>query len=256
MEQQNNTNEVEQGGYIFGIRPIIEAIEAGKTIEKVMLKKDSQGELFRQLTNLLSKKNIPAQWVPVERLNRVTRKNHQGAIATISTVSYALLEDVVEQVIGEEKVPLVLLLDGVTDVRNFGAIVRTAECSGVHAVAMPAKGAAPINADAMKTSAGALNIVPVCKVGNLREAIFYLKSSGFTIIAATEKAEDYHFNTSYTKPTAIVLGSEGTGISKSILSLCDTAVKIPILGKIESLNVSAAAAVILYEAVRQRISVC
>lgn len=251
-EQESNIDIPEQGNYIFGLRPIIEAIEAGKEVEKVYVNKDAQGDLFRQLTNLLSKNNIRTQWVPVERLNRITRKNHQGAIAVLSAVSYASLEDVVTKTIEKGEVPFVLILDGVTDVRNFGAIVRSAECAGVHAVVMPAKGAAPINADAMKTSAGALNLVPVCRVNNIRTALFYLKDSGFKIIAATEKAESNYFSTSYIEPTAIILGSEDTGISKASLEFADQLVKIPILGKIESLNVSAAAAVIMFEAVKQR----
>ncbi len=255
-EQDNSIEMPEQGGYIFGLRPIMEAIEAGKEIEKVYLNlnKDAQSELFRQLTTLLGKKNIRMQWVPVERLNRITRKNHQGAVAVLSAVSYASLEDVVGQTIEQGKTPFVLILDGVTDVRNFGAIVRSAECAGVHAVVMPAKGAAPINADAMKTSAGALNFVPVCRVNNIRTALYYLKDNGFKVIAATEKANESYFSTDYTGPIAIILGSEDTGISKASLELADELIKIPILGRIESLNVSAAAAVIMFEAVKQRIA--
>lgn len=251
-EQENNIDKPEQGSYIFGLRPIMEAIEAGKEIEKVYVNKDAQGELFRQLTNLLGKQNIRTQWVPVERLNRITRKNHQGAVAVLSAVSYASLEDVVLQTLERGETPLVVILDGVTDVRNFGAIVRSAECAGVHAVVMPAKGAAPINADAMKTSAGALNFMPVCKVNNIRTALYYLKDSGFNIVVATEKADDSYFSTDYTTPTAIILGAEDVGASKVSLELADKLVKIPILGKIESLNVSAAAAVIMFEAVKQR----
>ena len=253
-EQENSIDKPEQGNYIFGLRPIMEAIEAGKEIEKVYLKKDAQGELFRQLTALLGKKNIRIQWVPIERLNRITRKNHQGAIAVLSAVSYASLEDVVAQVMEKGEVPFVLILDGVTDVRNFGAIVRSAECAGVHAVVMPAKGAAPINADAMKTSAGALNFVPVCRVNNIRTALYYLKDNGFKVIAATEKANESYFSTSYTGSIAVILGSEDTGASKASLELADELVKIPILGRIESLNVSAAAAVIMFEAVKQRMA--
>ncbi len=245
----------EQGGYIFGLHPVIEALEAGKEIEKVFLKKDAQGELIRQLTAMLATKSIPVQWVPIERLNRITRKNHQGVIAVVATVSYVPLEEVVTQVMERGETPLILLLDGVTDVRNFGAIVRSAECAGVHAVVMPAKGAAPINADAMKTSAGALNIVPVCRVSNLRTALYYLKDSGFTIIGATEKAKEYHYSADYTGPTAIIMGAEDMGIAKANLELADKAVKIPILGKIESLNVSAATAVVLYEVVKQRLTI-
>lgn len=256
IEEQDNIidSKLEQGGYIFGLRPIMEAIEAGKEIEKVYLYKDAQGELIRQLTSMLGKNNIRIQWVPMERLNRITRKNHQGAVAVLAAARYAQLEDVLAQVAERGETPLFLILDGVTDVRNFGAIVRSAECAGVHAVIMPAKGAAPINADAMKTSAGALNFVSICKVKNIRTAIYQLKDSGFNIIAATEKANDTYFSTSYVKPTAIIMGAEDTGISKASLELADQLVKIPILGKIGSLNVSAAAAIVLFEAVKQRLS--
>lgn len=255
-EERNNDIEIapEEGNHIFGLRPIIEAIEAGKEIEKVYLYKDAQGELYRQLSVLLSKHNIHTQHVPIERLNRFTRKNHQGVVAVIATISYASLEEVVEKTIATDQVPLIVLLDGVTDVRNFGAIVRSAECAGAHAVVMPAKGAAPINADSIKTSAGAMHILPVCRVNNLRTAIYFLKDSGFQIIAATEKAENNFYTADYTKPTAIVVGAEDVGISKAILELADQSVKIPILGKIASLNVSAATAVILYEAVKQRLA--
>lgn len=253
-DQENNVELPEQGSYIFGLRPIMEAIEAGKELEKVYMNKDAQGELFRQLTALLAKENIRTQWVPIERLNRITRKNHQGAVAVLSAASYASLEDVVSTTMEQGKVPLIVILDGVTDVRNFGAIVRSAECAGVHAVVMPAKGAAPINADAMKTSAGALNFVPVCRVNNIRTALYYLKDSGFNIVAATEKADKSYFSTNFTGPTAIILGSEDTGASKVSLELADELIKIPILGRIKSLNVSAAAAVIMFEAVKQRIA--
>ena len=251
-EQDSSIDKPDQENYIFGLHPVMEAIEAGKEIEKVYVNKDAQGELFRQLIGILGKNNIRPQWVPLERLNRITRKNHQGAIAILSAVSYVSLEDVVSQAAERGDTPLIIILDGVTDVRNFGAIVRSAECAGAHAVIMPAKGAAPINADAMKTSAGALNFVPVCKVNNIRTALYYLKDSGFNIVVATERADENYFSTDYTVPTAIILGSEDTGASKVSLELADKRVKIPILGKIESLNVSVAAAIIMFEVVKQR----
>ncbi|MDR2292218.1 MAG: 23S rRNA (guanosine(2251)-2'-O)-methyltransferase RlmB [Prevotellaceae bacterium] len=237
---------------IFGIRPVIEAIEAGKQIEKIYLKQGAAGDLFHQLLRLIKMHNIFVQWVPVERLNRFTQKNHQGIVALCAAIELANFEATVENIMQTAKNPLVIILDGVTDVRNFGAIARSAECAGVHALIMPAKGAAPINADSIKTSCGALNIIPVCKVPNLKTAVFYLKSTGFQIIAATGKAEKPYYDANYAKPTAIIMGAEDTGISRANIELCDEQVKIPIYGKINSLNVSAAASILIYEALRQK----
>jgi 23S rRNA (guanosine2251-2'-O)-methyltransferase len=237
---------------IFGIRPVMEAIETGKQIEKIYLKQGADGELLHQLMRLIKQHNVFVQWVPIERLNRFTQKNHQGVVALCAAVELADFETIVENIIQTVENSLVVILDGVTDVRNFGAIARSAECVGAQAVIMPAKGAAPINADAVKTSCGALNIIPVCKVPNLKTAIFYLKSAGFQIIAATEKAEKFYFDVDYVKPTAIIMGDESAGISRANIELCDEQVKIPILGKINSLNVSAAASVLMFETVRQK----
>jgi len=237
---------------IFGIRPVIEAIEAGKKFEKIYLKQNSEGELFHHLLRLIKLHGITSQFVPVERLHRFTRQNHQGVVALCAAIELADFESTIENVIQNSENPLVIILDGVTDVRNFGAISRSAECAGAKAVIMPAKGAAPINADAIKTSAGALNIIPVCKVSNLKAAIFYLKSVGFQIVAAREKADKLYFHADYMKPTAIIMGAEDSGISQTNLALCDEQVKIPLYGKINSLNVSAAAAILMFEVVRQK----
>jgi 23S rRNA (guanosine2251-2'-O)-methyltransferase len=237
---------------IFGIRPVIEALETGKKIEKIYLKQNSEGELFHQLLRLIKQHSINSQFVPVERLERFTRNNHQGVVAVCSIIELADFESTIENIIQHSENPLVIILDGVTDVRNFGAISRSAECAGVSAVIMPAKGAAPINADAIKASSGALNIIPVCRVPNLKTVIFHLKSVGFQIVAATEKAKNLYCDTNYVKPTAIILGDEHTGISQANLALCDVQVKIPICGKINSLNVSAAAAVLMFEVIRQK----
>lgn len=248
-------NEIPQKNIIFGMRPIIEAIQSGKQIEKVMLRQGLEGELFRELQNLLKQNNIQIQWVPIERLNRATKnQNHQGVVAWIANIEYADLDTVLNQVIENGEIPFVILLDGVTDVRNFGAIARSAECAGVHAIVIPAKGGAPLNADAMKTSAGALNRIPVCRVPNLKTAIYTLKAAEVTILGATEKATDNYFDSQYKRPVAIIMGSEDSGISKTNLQLCDELVKIPLVGTIESLNVSAAAAILLFEVVRQRMS--
>jgi 23S rRNA (guanosine2251-2'-O)-methyltransferase len=237
---------------IFGIRPVIEAIETGKQIEKIYLKQSADGELFHQLTRLIGQHNIFTQWVPIERLNRFTQKNHQGVVAVCAAIELADFETTIENIIQTVQNPLVIILDGVTDVRNFGAIARSAECAGAQAVIMPAKGAAPVNADAVKTSSGALNIIPVCKIPNVKTAIFHLKSAGFQIIATTEKAEKSYYDLNYVKPTAIIMGAEDTGISRTNIELCDEQVKIPVCGKISSLNVSAAASVLMFEILRQK----
>lgn len=248
-------NDTPQKNIIFGMRPVMEALQSGKEIEKIMLRQGLEGELFRELQHLIKQRNIQVQWVPVERLNRATKNmNHQGVVAWTAQIDYADLEAVLNDVMARSEVPLVLLLDGVTDVRNFGAIARSAECAGVHAIVIPAKGGAPLNADAMKTSAGALNRIPVCRVPNLKAALYVLKAADITIVGATEKATDNYFNANFKRPLAIVMGSEDVGISRTNLELCDEQIKIPLKGTIESLNVSAAATVLLFEAVRQRMA--
>ncbi|MDR1343251.1 MAG: 23S rRNA (guanosine(2251)-2'-O)-methyltransferase RlmB [Prevotellaceae bacterium] len=237
---------------LFGIRPVMEALQNGREIDKVMLRRGMEGELAQQLVALLEERHVPVQRVPAEKLNALTQKNHQGVVAFASLIAYADFEEVVISVVERGEAPLVLLLDGVTDVRNFGAIARSAECAGVHAIAVPAKGAAQINGDALKTSAGALNIMPVCRVPSLRSAIAYLRNSGVQVVAATEKADKSLYALNLARPTAIVMGSEEAGISSDILRTADELVRIPLRGSIASLNVSAAAAVALFEAVRQR----
>ncbi len=237
---------------VIGIRPIMEAIQAGREVERVLIKTGLEGDLFRALLELLQKQHIPYQFVPIEKLNSLTPATHQGVAAFISLIPYTPIEEVLEKTTGSAGMPLFLLLDGVTDVRNFGAIARSAECAGVQALIVPAKGAAPINADALKTSAGALNRIPVCRVPNLRTAAYLLKDNNIQIIAATEKASKSLYQCDLNKPTAIIMGAEDTGISEGLLKLSDEQVKIPLQGDIQSLNVSAAAAVILFEAVRQR----
>lgn len=237
---------------IFGIRTVIEAINSGKEIDKVLLQKGERGDLFREAFDLIRKHEIPFQYVPVEKLNRITRKNHQGVIAFISPVTFYDIENFLPTLFEEGKNPLILVLDQVTDVRNFGAIVRTAECAGVDAVLVPDKGAARINADAVKTSAGALHFVPVCRTKDLRKTVLFLQQSGLKIVAATEKSSENYSLTDYSGPTAIVMGSEEFGIDRQILDMADDRVQIPILGKIQSLNVSVAAGLLVYEAVRQR----
>lgn len=238
---------------VFGLRAILEAIEAGKEIEKILLKKDFQGELSRQLYAAVKGRNIPVVRVPVEKIDRLAKnKNHQGVIAFISPIEYQKTTDIIPALYEAGKCPLVVVLDGVTDVRNFGAIARTCECAGVDAIIVPQTGSAPVNADAIKTSAGALHRLPVCREHNLAYIVSYLKDSGFAVVAASEKATCRYDQIDYNRPIALVMGAEDTGISPEILSLCTEHVAIPIVGQIESLNVSVAAGILIYEAFKQR----
>ena len=243
---------MEKNEMIFGIRAVIEAVEAGKEIDKVVVKKELKGDLAKELYSGLKKAGVLMQKVPVERLNRITRKNHQGVVAFISSVTYQSLENLIPGLYEEGKVPLLVVLDGVTDVRNFGAIARTCECAGVHAIVIPQRGSVTVNADAVKTSAGALHTLPVCRERSLHEALRFLQNSGIQLVAATEKADQNYTEVSYADPTAIILGAEDAGISADSLRICDQMVKIPQFGTIGSLNVSVDAGVMIYEAVRQR----
>lgn len=237
---------------IFGIRAVIEAIEAGKEIDKIIVRKDLQGELAKELFTILNTNNIPVQRVPVERLDRYTRKNHQGVIAFLSAITYERIEDIIPFLYENGKVPFILLLDGITDVRNFGAIARTCEVAGVDAIVIPARGSVTVNADAVKTSAGALLKIPVCKEQNLTSTIKYLKNCGVKVVAATEKAEKNYTDITYNDPIAIVMGAEDLGVSPENLRIVDELVCIPQFGTIASLNVSVAAGVLIYEVIRQR----
>lgn len=242
----------EKNEMIFGARAVIEAIQAGKEIDKVLIKKDIQSDLSKELLAALKDTFIPVQRVPIERINRITKKNHQGVIAFISPITYQRTEDIVPFLFEQGKNPLLIMLDGLTDVRNFGAIARTCECAGVDAIIIPNKNSVSVNADAIKTSAGALHTLPVCREANLRNTIKFLKDSGFKIIAATEKGDYDYTKADYEGPTCIIMGAEDTGVSYDNLALCDEWVKIPMLGTIESLNVSVAAGVLIYEAIKQR----
>ena len=226
---------------VFGIRPVVEAIEAGKQIEKLYIRKGAEGQLMTELRDLCLRHRIRTQEVPVE--------NHQGVVAQISPIGYVELNDILERV-PEDETPLIVLFDGVTDVRNFGAIARSAECAGAHGLIVPLKNAAPVNSEAIRSSAGAL---PVCRVGSIRNTLKALQAEGYQVVGATEKSRKLLYDADFRKPTALVMGAEDTGISKEVLKLCDEQLAIPMIGKIESLNVSAAAAVLLFEIVRQRI---
>lgn len=240
--------------YLFGMRPVMEAVLSGKKFEKVLLKQGLEGPQFRELFDLLKKNEINYQFVPIERLNRAVRGSHQGVIAYISQIDYVDIEELVNNALARKENPIFVILDGVSDVRNLGAIARSLECAGGSGIIVPAKGGAAINAEAIKASAGALMRLDTCKVPNLRLAAYYLKQSGFKLIAATEKSSVNLYESDMTGPCAIIMGSEGQGISKPMLDLSDEKVAIPMEGSISSLNVSVATSVMLFEAVRQRLS--
>lgn len=239
---------------IFGIRAVIEAVEARKDIDKVMVKRELSGELFKELQEVLRRYEIPMQKVPLERIDRITRKNHQGVIAFTSAVTYQKLEQIVPFLYEQGKNPFIVVLDAITDVRNFGAIARTCEVAGVDAVVIPARGSVSVNADAIKTSAGALHTLPVCRENNLKDALVFLKNSGIKVVAATEKAAINYTDTDVSIPVAIVMGSEDEGVAPEHLRICDELVRIPQFGTIQSLNVSVAAGVMMYEVIRQRMN--
>ncbi len=252
---ESNNSEKKSEDFIFGLRPVIEALEAGKTIDKIFLQNALQGTIYAELKALLAKHKIRPNYVPVEKLNRITRKNHQGVVAFISDVPFEKIEDVLPQIFERGEVPFLLILDRLTDVRNFGAICRTAECVGIHAVILPEKGAAPINSDAIKTSAGAIYNIKICKENNLAHTVDFLQQSGIQVFASTEKAQKLIYEVDFSKPCAIVMGNEETGISKEVLHHSDDKIKLPIEGKTQSLNVSVACGAVLYEALRQRLSI-
>lgn len=248
----NQRSQRESNQMVFGIRAVIEAIRAGKEIESLYMQRGLSGGLLAELKEVLHEYQIPAQQVPIEKLNRLTQKNHQGVVAFISPIIYQKIEDIIPQIFERGEVPLILVLDGITDVRNMGAIARTAECAGIHAIVIPAKGSAQINPDAIKTSAGALYKIPVCRHDNFMQTVRFLQESGLQLVCCTEKTQDYIYKPDYTLPTAIVMGSEEDGIRNEIIRIADHLAKIPMFGEIESLNVSVSSGIIIYEAIRQR----
>ncbi|MDQ3049991.1 MAG: 23S rRNA (guanosine(2251)-2'-O)-methyltransferase RlmB [Bacteroidota bacterium] len=253
-EKNNRQAETEDDHMIFGIRPVMEAIDAGREVERLFIQRDINNPLARELRKLLSDHNIPFSLVPIEKLNRLTRKNHQGVVCFIGYVSYHKVEQLVPSLFEKSEFPLLMLLDRVTDVRNFGAICRTAECMGVDAVIVPEKGGAMVNGDAVKASAGALNRIKICREYNLKNTIQYLQESGFMVAGCTEKAKDDCFKVNLNKPLCLIMGSEEDGISPEYLKRCDVLIKVPILGKTASLNVSVAAGMLLFEVTRQRLT--
>jgi 23S rRNA (guanosine2251-2'-O)-methyltransferase len=243
---------MKQSNIIFGIHPCLEALQAGKEIDKILIRKGLSGEHFPMIMDLIKQTGTPYQFVPVEKLNRITRKNHQGIIGFTAMISYQPIEEVVQLVYERGEIPMVVALDGVTDVRNMGAVARSAEVAGAHALLVPDKGSAQINAEAIKSSAGALNLIPVCRTSNLVSTLKSLQEMGLKLIGATEKAEHLLYDTPMVDPVVLIMGSEDLGISNPIIRICDELVKIPQKGQVASLNVSAAAAVMIFEALRQR----
>ena len=243
---------MEKPHHIFGIRAIIEAIQSGAVIDKIFLQKEASGELMKELMRAVKKANINFSYVPVEKLNRLTPHNHQGAVASISPIAFHDIESLLEQVTQSGKMPLLLILDQLSDARNFGAIIRTAECTGVNGIIIQKSGSAPVNGDTVKTSAGAVFNIPICKVEHIKDAIFYLQGSGIKTVAATEKTDRNLYDINFNEPVAIIMGSEDRGINPSVLKVADEKAKLPMFGTIGSLNVSVACGAFLYEAVRQR----
>ncbi|PQJ22985.1 23S rRNA (guanosine(2251)-2'-O)-methyltransferase RlmB [Tenacibaculum sp. SG-28] len=244
---------MEQSTVIFGIRSIIEAIESGSSLNKVYLQKGLRGDLYFELDKLLKKNKISTSVVPTEKLDRLSKhNNHQGAVAKISPISFYELENLLEETLEKKELPLFLLLDQVSDVRNFGAIIRTAECTGVDGIIIQKSGSAPVNAETIKTSAGAAFKIPICKVDHIKDAVFQMQAHNIKLISATEKTEESLYNIDLKQPLAIVMGSEHKGVTNSIQKLSDYKAKLPLLGTIDSLNVSVACGVFLYETVRQR----
>ncbi len=237
---------------IYGTRAVMEAVNAGKDIEKIFIQKGVNNSLVNELRQLLAKNNIPFQVVPDFKLNKLTKGNHQGVVCVLSSITYHKTEDIIPMIFERGEVPLFLMIDRVTDVRNIGAMARTAACAGVHAIIIPDQGSAQLNADAIKTSAGALHNILVCREKNLKLTIEYLKGSGIKIVAATEKASQPYFTSDLKVPCCIIMGSEDSGISPEYLKRADEKVLIPMNNVVQSLNVSVATGIILFEAYRQR----
>lgn len=246
---------MDRNDYIFGIRPVIEAIEAGRDIDKIFVSKELHSDVARELLDKAREMHVLVQRVPPEKIQRITRKQTQGVLAILSAVTYHRLDHLVPELYEAGLMPFVLILDGITDVRNFGAIARTAECAGVDAIVIPQHGSVSVGGDAVKTSAGALLHIPVCRERSVRGAVQFLKDNGYRVVAVSEKADINYTEANFTDPVALVMGAEDVGISPDVYELCDLRVGIPMFGKIGSLNVSVAAGVLMYEVVRQRLAV-
>jgi len=238
--------------FIFGYYPVLEALEAGATLDKIFIHQGSEAHRFESIIKIAAERDIPVNLVPLVKLDKLTRSNHQGIVAYLSPISFVSLEALISAQEEKENPGLFIVLDQLTDARNFGGIIRTAECTGVSGIIIQKTGGAPVNADTVKTSAGAVFNVPICKVDHVKDAIYYLQGSGYKVFGASEKATENYFNSDFKAPVAIVMGSEDKGISKSVMGLLDGLISIPMLGKTKSLNVSVAAGAILFEVLRQR----
>ena len=245
---------IDKNQYIYGIHAVLEAIDAGKDIDKILLSKTLNADTAKEISDRARSLRVPVQRVPVQKIDRITRRNHQGVLAMMSAVTYYRVEDIVPQLFDNGENPFIVVLDGVTDVRNFGAVARTCESAGVSAIVIPDRESVSANADAVKTSAGALNYLPVCREHNLVNAVKLLRDSGFRIVGTSDKSQMPYTSGNYTGPVAIVLGAEDKGVSPEIMKLCDTQVMIPEFGHINSLNVSVAGGIMIYEVVRQRLA--
>ena len=245
---------IDKSQYIYGVHAVLEAIDAGKDIDKILLSKTLNAETAKEIDERARALRVPVQRVPVQKIDRITRRNHQGVLAMMSAVTYYRVEDIVPQLFDNGENPFIVVLDGVTDVRNFGAVARTCECAGVSAIVIPDRESVSANADAVKTSDGALNYLPVCREHNLVSAVRLLRDSGFKIVGTSDKSQKPYTQGDYTGPVAIVLGAEDKGVSPEIMKLCDTQVMIPEFGHINSLNVSVAGGIMIYEVVRQRLN--
>ena len=243
---------MEKSDMIYGTRAVIEAARSGRQVDKVFLQAGVNNDLMKELVQALKDQGVPFSWVPAEKLNRLTPRNHQGAVGFLSAVQYASLQRVIDHAYSEGRTPFLLLLDRITDVRNFGAVARTCECAGIDALVIEEKGNAPVTSDAMKTSAGALHHLPVCRVKSMKQTLKELRDNGIQVVACTEKAADELYSADLSGPTALLLGSEEDGIAEPLLKEADRLVKIPMKGKIGSLNVSVAAGVAIYECLRQK----
>lgn len=252
-ERKNDSKKYSKDEFIFGVRAVIEAIRADRSLNKIFIQKGMNKDLFLELKEELKGHNFPLQFVPVEKLDAFTEDNHQGVVALVSPVSYYKIEELVEGLIEEDKKPFILVLDRITDVRNFGAIARTAECEGVDAILIPAKGSVQVNSDAIKTSAGALNRIKVCKTDNLKESLFYIQQCGVRLVACTEKASVPSYEANLRGSVAVIMGSEKDGITNDLIKMSDISCKIPMRGEIASLNVGVAAGMMMYEKLRQEL---
>lgn len=250
----NYPKRPKEDNMIFGMHSVLEAIEAGTTIDRILLKNDLTGELAKELQAKASELGLYVQRVPVEKLNRLTRKNHQGVVAFISPVPYFRIDQILPSLFDEGMVPFFLILDGITDTRNFGALARTADCAGVDAIIIPEKGSASVTSEAIKTSSGALFHIPVCKERSLEQCVKYLRESGVKVVCATEKTDKNYTEIDYDMPVAIIMGSEDVGISEKLIKDSDELAAVPMLGNVSSLNVSVAGGVMMYEVVRQRLA--